>query len=318
MMSVFRRLRGGLGQAAAARPVTTEVVTQAEACPTLFFSFRYALFLLRGVLAASMILAAPGDEATPKKMPQVYVPQDTEVELRILQTVSSSESQVNERVLFEVVEDVAIEDAIVIPRASKAWGLVTAVGQKSRLRKNGRIDIDLQAVCMPDGSGAALRAYRRGTQRAPGDQVSVGDSLLALPAIPFLAFIYGKDVTIPKGREFTAYLSEAMQVDRRLRRPEPAQQCPAAGEEEKQRKTPVIVQPELSSIAVRSRPEGAEIWVDDRFMGQTPATLRLLPGEHQLKLKLQDKVPWERVVATTPGGHSTIQATLESTVYVKR
>ncbi|MFN7921109.1 MAG: PEGA domain-containing protein [Bryobacteraceae bacterium] len=243
---------------------------------------------------------------------------DTEVELRILQTVSSAESRVNEKVLFEVVDDVIVDQTIVIPQGSRAWGLVTAVEPKSRMRKNGKIDIDLQAVCLPGGTGAPLRAYRRGAQRVATDQPSVGDSLFAIPALPVIAFLYGKDVAIPKGREFTAFLGETIAMPKPLARPEPAQSCPSPQEEEIQRKAPVIVEPELASLAVHSKPEGAEIWVNGRFMGQTPATLRLPPGEHQVQLRSPDKAAWERTVVATPGGMSTLQAVLESTVLVKR
>jgi hypothetical protein len=53
-------------------------------------------------------------------------------------------------------------------------------------------------------------------------------------------------------------------------------------------------------------------------MGFTPATLKLQPGEHQIKLIQPGKATWERVLAVTPGGVTSIQATLEGVVVVRR
>lgn len=260
------------------------------------------------------ILLVPADLVIEARRDTVFVRADADLQLRLLHTVSSAESRVNEHVDFEVVEDLVQDDMVIVPRGSKAWGVVTAVEPKSRLRKNGKLDIDLQAVCLPDGTGAALRAYRRGSTQVPGDQPSAGDSLFALPALPVLVFLYGKDVTIPKGREFTAYLGEDIEVKRTRGRPAPSGNCSSPAEREAARKAPVIAQPDLSSVVIRSKPEGAEILLNDRFMGQTPATLRLQPGEYKLRLTLPNKAKWERTVVITPGGDSTIQASLESTV----
>jgi hypothetical protein len=265
-------------------------------------------------LAGVIWLVAPGvaSELT------VRLVQDTPVELRIRQTVSSAESRVNERVDFEVTEDVRLEELVVVPRGSIGWGVVTAAEPKNRMRRNGRLDIDLQAICLPNGKGAPLRAVRRGALSWPDSGVPASDSVLALPALPLLLFLYGKDIVIPKGREFTAYLDEDVEIERGSLGRGPATDCLSRHELAKQVEEGAIPEPPLSAVSVRSKPEGAEIQVNGRFFGQTPATVRLPPGEHRIRLQVPGRVAWERVVVVTPGGTSTIQATLESTVLVKR
>ncbi|MEZ5403510.1 MAG: PEGA domain-containing protein [Bryobacteraceae bacterium] len=262
--------------------------------------------------AAAALMAAPPIE-THQKI--VRVPADTEIDLRLRHTLSSAESKTDERIEFEVVDEVRLGDVIVIPRGSLAWGVLTAVEPKSRLRKNGKIDLDLQAVCLPDGSAAALRAVQRGMINRGAIDTNVSDSVLALPALPVLLFLYGKDITIPKGREFTAYLAEDIQLDRAgLEDPRPGVCTPGVDPFA----APQPAEDVLSTVDVRSNPDGAEIVVNGRFMGFTPATLRLAAGEHQVKLLKPGKATWERLLVVTPGGETRIQAAMEDTLVVSR
>src|SRR3989442_358279 len=40
----------------------------------------------------------------------------------------------------------------------------------------------------------------------------------------------------------------------------------------------------LSAIEIKSTPDGAEITVDDKYMGSTPSTLRLSADDHKIRL----------------------------------
>jgi hypothetical protein len=68
---------------------------------------------------------------------------------------------------------------------------------------------------------------------------------------------------------------------------------------------------DLATITVKSTPEGAEIAVDDKFSGSTPAVLRLPAGDHTLKIDSNGFRAWERKITLTPGGATTINATLQ-------
>ncbi len=46
----------------------------------------------------------------------------TPVRLRMSQTVSSADAHVNDRVEFEVLEDIKVADVLVIPKGGIAWG----------------------------------------------------------------------------------------------------------------------------------------------------------------------------------------------------
>jgi hypothetical protein len=248
--------------------------------------------------------------------------EDTPIAVRLTEGISSESAAVNDRVEFEVAEDVRVQQMVVIPKGSYAWGIVTNTARKSRMRRNGKLDIDLEAVCLPNGKPAPLRAMRRGSLHPDNAEVSASDSLFALPALPVMLFVWGKDVSIPEGREFTTYLAEDTPLEASLlrTRPVPISECTEAAADPGP--VPQLAQAptrqELSTVNVRSTPANAEIYVDDRFMGNTPAVLRLPPGEHQIRLVAPGFSHWERLIAATPGGDANVQVKLESTVLVQK
>src|SRR2546426_4114690 len=67
----------------------------------------------------------------------------------------------------------------------------------------------------------------------------------------------------------------------------------------------------LSTIEIKSTPDGAEITVDDKYMGSTPSTLRLSAGDHKIKLEKPGFKPWEKTLTVSSGGTATGKAPLE-------
>jgi hypothetical protein len=68
---------------------------------------------------------------------------------------------------------------------------------------------------------------------------------------------------------------------------------------------------ELVSIVVKSTPPGCDINVDGKWMGSTPSTIRLTPGDHNISIEKDEMRAWQRTMTVTSGGSSTIDATLE-------
>jgi|HubBroStandDraft_1064217.scaffolds.fasta_scaffold29930_5 hypothetical protein len=68
---------------------------------------------------------------------------------------------------------------------------------------------------------------------------------------------------------------------------------------------------ELASITVKSTPPGCDINVDGKWMGSTPSTIRLAPGEHDISIEKDEMRSWQRRMTVTSGGSSNIDATLE-------
>jgi len=64
-------------------------------------------------------------------------------------------------------------------------------------------------------------------------------------------------------------------------------------------------------VVVVSDPESAEIFVDEKFHGNTPATLRLPAGSHEIVLKFPRHADWKRTLEVLKGNKVNLKAALE-------
>jgi hypothetical protein len=152
----------------------------------------------------------------------------------------------------------------------------------------------------------------------------VATSLIVWPVAPVFLLMHGKDVTIPKGTEVTAYISGDVKLDLAKFEPAPlvpaaapipaAQQVPAASPAATPNAGPTDASPDQAAAAeleVSSTPDGADIEIDGNFVGSTSSTVGVAAGPHQLSVKKAGFKPWERKI-TVSSGHIKIDATLES------
>ena len=77
----------------------------------------------------TVLIANPG-LAAQQTAAKFVLETDTPVKLVLGETISSADEQVGNLVSFEVVEDVAVNNVVVIPRGSNAWATVTAAEPK--------------------------------------------------------------------------------------------------------------------------------------------------------------------------------------------
>lgn len=64
------------------------------------------------------------------------------------------------------------------------------------------------------------------------------------------------------------------------------------------------------SVSVFSDPPGAEIYVDGKFIGDTPATLRLAAGKHDMVIRAAGKQTWKRELDVLRDSDVTLHAAL--------
>jgi hypothetical protein len=93
----------------------------------------------------------------------------------------------------------------------------------------------------------------------------------------------------------------------------PSQQQKAAPANNPQAEPPAEsgVPMQSANVTVKSTPQGADINVDGKFMGSTPSTIQLSPGEHLVSVEKEGMRPWQRTMTVSAGGSITIDATLE-------
>lgn len=57
----------------------------------------------------------------------------------------------------------------------------------------------------------------------------------------------------------------------------------------------------VASLHVKSNPDGADILVDGKFVGSTPSSLQLAPGDHTISVEKSGFTTWSRTVHVVPG-----------------
>ena len=292
--------------------------------------------MLSTVLAQSSSPPPPSSQsqlanAQPTAPSKGFALQDgTAVTLRLGRSLSSADAHAGDRVDFEVAEEVSVNRIVVIPKDSPASGIVITAHKKRRMGRAGKLDVNIDSVQLADGEKATLRAVKEsqgGSHTGIMAGGMVATSLIVWPAAPVFLLMHGKDVTIPKGTEVTAYISGDVKLD--IAKFQPAPLVPAAPPVPATQQVPTAspaatpnaghtdtppVSPDQAAAAeleMSSTPDGADIEIDGNFVGSTPSTVGVPAGPHQLSLKKAGFKPWERKI-TVSSGHIKIAATLES------
>ena len=248
-----------------------------------------ALLCASTTLFAQVSTPATTDTPTPPQTqpassPKGFTLEDgTPVKLRTNRTISSSDATVGETVDFEVLEDVLVNNVLVIAKGGMAFATVTEAQAKRRMARGGKLDINIDNVRLVDGEKAALRAVKEvkgGGHTGAMTGGIVATSLVFFPAAPFFLFMHGKDISIPKGTEITAYVSGDMKLDLAKFQTAPPASAPAAGNISGNTATPAPT--DQARVQVTSTPDGADIEVDGSFVGNTPSTIGVAAGQHKL------------------------------------
>lgn len=247
---------------------------------------------------SSSAAPAQSQPALPKPAMQGFGLEDgTPVKLRTARTISSADAHQGDTLDFEVLEDVAVKGDLVIPKGGIAWGTVTEAQPKRRMGRGGKLDVNIDSVRLVDGEKVPLRAVKdvKGgghTGAMTGAMVATG--IVFFPAAPLFLFMHGKDITIPKGTEITAYINGDTHLDEAKFQNGTGNTNTAAA---------------LAQLDIASTPSGADIMIDGKFVGSTPSSISVAPGDHDVAVKKTGFADWNRKV-TVLSGHTNLTAEL--------
>ena len=232
----------------------------------------------------------------------------TPIKLRIAQTVSSADAHVDDRVEFEVLEEIRISGVLIVPKGGIALGTVTEAQPKRRMARGGKLEIVMDSVRLADGEKAALRATKGGQGGGHTGAMTAGivaTALIFWPAAPFFLFMQGKDITIPKGADVPTFVNGNLPLDLAK-----FQQAASASQEVQANPPPSgvpsssVAQAQSSGSAqleVTSIPSGADVELDGDFVGNSPSTIGVSPGDHTIGVKKNGYKPWERKIKVSSG-----------------
>lgn len=234
---------------------------------------------------------------------------ETPVRLRLNRTISSADAHPGDTVDFETLDDITVNGTLVIPKGGLAFATVTEAQPKRRMARGGKLDINIDYVKMVSGDKAALRAVKdvKGGGHTGGMVGGMAvTSLVFFPAAPFFLFMHGKDISIPKGTEITAYVNGDVKLD--IAKFQPA--APAQGA------VPSSPPGNAASakLQLESDPSGADIAVDGSFVGNTPSDVQVAEGEHTISVKKAGFKDWERTLKVSGGSSVHLNAELEKVV----
>jgi hypothetical protein len=222
----------------------------------------------------------------------------TPVKLRTARTISSADAHVGDTLDFEVLEDVSVKNTLLIPKGGIAWGTVTEAQPKRRMGRGGKLNVNIDSVRLADGEKVPLRAVKDvqgGGHVGAMTGAMVATGIVFFPAAPLFLFMHGKDITIPKGTEITAYINGDTHL-------EEAKFQPSNNNSGAVAVTNAILE-------IVSTPSGADIEIDGKFVGSTPSTITVATGDHEIAVKKSGFAVWDKKMSVSPG-HINLSAEL--------
>jgi hypothetical protein len=234
----------------------------------------------------------------------------TPVKLRLTENLTSATAKTGQEVSFEVLEEVDVMGVPVIAKGAPALATVTTAEPRRSMGRGGKLNVNVDSVRLIDGEKAALSA----TQNAKGGGHTgamtagmVGTALVFFPAAPLLLFVHGKDITIPKGTEVTAFVAGDMKLDM-AKMVAPGS---LAGTLPGTTSAAGTVEAAMASLSVDSSVAGADIAVDGNFVGSTPSTVTVAAGKHTITVTKKGYADWSRTMSVS-GSAVHLNADLEA------
>lgn len=236
----------------------------------------------------------------------------TPVRLRINRTISSADAHVGDNVDFEILDDITVNGTLVIAKGGLAFATVTEAQPKRRMARGGKLDMNIDYVKLVSGEKAALRAVKdvKGGGHTGGMVGGiVATSIVFFPAAPLFLLMHGKDISIPKGTEITAYVNGDMTLD--IAKFQPAEPPGAVAQGATTSGPGENGAFGSAKLQLGSEPTGADIEVDGSFVGNTPSDVQITEGEHMVLVNKAGFKDWERKLKVTAGSSVHLNADLE-------
>jgi hypothetical protein len=226
----------------------------------------------------------------------------TAVKLRLAENLTSATAKAGQQVLFEVTEEVDVDGVAVVAKGAQALATVTDASPKKSMGRGGKLDVNVDSVRLIDGEKAQLRAVqdaKGGGHVGAMTGAMVATSIVFFPAAPLFLFIHGKDIVIPQGTEVTSFVQGDMKLA--MAKFVPVAPEPTAGS------VAAATPAAASGLTIDASVANCDIEVDGSFVGNTPSTLNLTPGKHDIVVKKAGYQDWTRSM-TVAGGTIRLSA----------
>ncbi len=242
--------------------------------------------------------AAPAPDTAAPTPPPVVLKERTPILLQTEEKLLSGHTKEGSAIRLKVVRDITGPSGVVlIEYAATAHGTVTRSRRRGAFGKAGQLEFTVDSVTAVDGTTIPLRASEEMAGKDNKGVVIASALLLTV----FSVFVHGKDVEVPVGTEFVAYVDHDTEIGTPLpprapgeSRGEPVETVtitsPADGRH--------VSRGTKLSLVVEAQPAAkfhvARLFLDGKEMGSVegelaPSTLPtkgLQPGEHRLEVEV--------------------------------
>ncbi len=274
---------------------------------------------IAGLACALIVSSSFGAQEVPPKT--IQLPDGTPIHLYLKDDLNSKSSRNGDRIRFQVREDVLVGNVVVVPAGSPAQGHVIAVGHRGMAGHSGRLSFSVDYVAAPDGTKIPVVSKANVSGGSNGKVAAAAAATYGPEAL----LMRGWNADIRKGTTLNAYVfgdREIGMANLTVRpsytsssdNPTPAAPTPPALTPRPQaapQPAPAAAAAELATIVVKSIPDGADITLDGKFVGSTPSTVRLPPGDHTIALEKSGYKTWQRTMTVGARASITIGPMLE-------
>ena len=161
--------------------------------------------IIRSILALSLALAF----ALPAAAATVTLPAGTQVQVRLVNPISSGNATVGQRFRFEAAAPVVIADRVVIAKGAGGSGRVVNV-RKAQGKSAGELTLQFTNIHAADGSLVMLTEHSSMKGNAEKGKASTATIAATIALGPLGLFAHnmvkGKDITVTTTQTFPAWV----------------------------------------------------------------------------------------------------------------
>ncbi|RAK09781.1 hypothetical protein C8C77_102145 [Halanaerobium saccharolyticum] len=154
-----------------------------------------------------------------REMPVKLVESRTDQLIRIAlqEEINSNTASRGEKVAYQVVEDIKIDDTLIIPAGTTGQLEVTEIKEAGKMGQDGDIKIGFPKLTTIDGTSLEVAIEEEAQEENESQKLAIGASvlgtaLLGLPGVVVGYFVEGEDETIPAGSELYIQVTERKKV----------------------------------------------------------------------------------------------------------
>ncbi len=154
-----------------------------------------------------------------KEMPVKLVESQTDqlIRIELKEEINSKTASRGEKVAYQVIEDIKIDNTLIIPAGTVGELEVTEIKEAGKMGQDGDIKIGFPKLTTIDGTALEVAIEAEAQEENESEKLAIGASvlgtaLLGLPGVVVGYFVEGEDETIPSGSELYIQVTEEKKV----------------------------------------------------------------------------------------------------------